>query len=191
LINSRTSQPEDWMGVLKSVLSEFGNTPKQWDLYRGDSFQLEISPEKALFATLIIKARLKHHCDLKARIAIGIGDKSYDAENVTESNGSAFLNSGECFEKLKKNTLAISTGSEDLNQTLNLMFQLASVTIDNWTPAAAELVEIALKHPNYNQKQIAETLQTTQSNVSQGLNRGGYDELSKLISYFESKITKL
>jgi len=38
---------------------------------------------------------------------------------------------------------------------------------------------------------MAEVLKTTQSNVSQGLNRGGYDELSKLMAYYESKISKL
>jgi len=191
LINSRLSQPKNWMTVLKTVLKDFGKTPKEWELYRGDSFQLEIKPKKALFAALMIKAQLKHHCNLEVRIAIGIGDKSYDADKITESNGTAFINSGSCFEQLKKNTLAILTNFEEINSTLNLMFQLASVTIDNWTPAAAELIEIAIKHPNYSQKQIAAVLETTQSNVSQGLSRGGYDELSKLLKYYEIKISKL
>jgi len=146
LINSRTSPPEEWMTVLKTVLNIFGKTPKDWELYRGDSFQLETTPKKALFASLMIKARLKHQSNLDVRIAIGIGNKSYETDKITESNGTAFINSGQCFERLKKNTLAISTNLDDIDQTLNLLFQLAVITINNWTPAAAELIELALKH---------------------------------------------
>ncbi len=191
LVNSRASQPEDWMHVLKNVLKNFGNAPKLWELYRGDSFQLEVKPEDALYAAFLIKAHLKSHCDLDARIAIGVGSKDYSADKITESNGTAFINSGECFEQLKKNTLAIKTKIPDVDASLNLMFRLASVTINNWTPATAELIEIALRNPDYNQKKMASILETTQSNVSQGLNRGGFDELSKLLDYYKSKISSL
>jgi len=188
LINSRNSSPEKWIGVLKFILNRFGKTPKIWELYRGDSFQLETELKDALLAALMIKAHLKSHANLEVRIAIGIGRKDYDAQKITESNGSAFINSGHCFENLKKNTLAIQTEKPELNTTLNLMFQLASVTIDSWTPAVAELIELALKYPDYNQRQIAEVLKTTQSNVSQGLKRGGYDELTKLLNYYKAQI---
>lgn len=188
LIKSRNSTPKEWIDILKFILSRFGKSPKIWELYRGDSFQLEVEPKNALYAALIIKAHLKSQVNLDVRIAIGVGTKDYDAKKITESNGAAFVNSGHCFENLKKNTLAIKTEKPELNETLNLMFQLASVTIDNWTPAVAELIELALEYPDYNQKQLAEVLKTTQSNVSQSLKRGGFDELSKLLSYYKSQM---
>ena len=191
MVNSTALEPANWIETLKKVLNTFGKTPKQWELYRGDSFQIETTPEQALYATLVIKTNLKHQSDLDARMAIGIGNKSYDAKKITESNGTAFINSGRCFEQLKKNNLAIKTEHQAIDTTLNLMFQLASITIDNWTSATAELIEFALKHPDYSQQQIAKKLKTTQSNVSQGLKRGGFDELSKLLSYYESQIKTL
>jgi len=191
IIKSQSSDPEQWVATLKNVLSDFGTSPKKWEVYRGDSFQLETTPQTALFAALLIKAQLKHRSDLDVRLAIGIGDKTFETDKITESNGSAFVNSGTCFESLKKNTLAIKTQNEQLNETLNLMFEMASLIIENWTLAVAELISYALTHPNHNQQRIAKNHKTTQSNVSQGLKRGGFDELSKLLNYYQTQIQTL
>lgn len=188
IIKSQDQGPEQWMEALKAVLSNFGTSPENWEVYRGDSFQLETTPNKALYAALIIKAHLKQHSNLAVRLAIGIGEKTFKTSKITESNGSSFVNSGTCFENLKKNTLAIKTQHEHLDQSLNVMFELASLTIDNWTSAAAQLIAYALKHPDHNQQRIAKHQKTTQSNVSQGLKRGGFEELSKLLQYYHTQI---
>jgi hypothetical protein len=36
-----------WMKDLKSVLNAYGNEPKDWEIYRGDSFQLVVDPADA------------------------------------------------------------------------------------------------------------------------------------------------
>lgn len=187
VVNSRAHQPQLWMTHLKTILGTFGSTPQQWEIYRGDSFQLEITPQHALYAAVVIKAHLKRTANLDLRIAIGIGDKTYTSETVTSSNGTAFINSGMCFESLKKNLLAIKTDHNDLDETLNLMFYLASFTFNNWTQITAQLTEHALTHPKQNQKQLASHFKTTQGNISQSLKRSGYDELKALITYYESK----
>jgi hypothetical protein len=35
------------MKDLKSVLNAYGNEPKDWEIYRGDSFQLVVDPADA------------------------------------------------------------------------------------------------------------------------------------------------
>ena len=43
IINSRAiANPKHWMEPLKKVLSVYGNNPKAWEIYRGDSFQVEV-----------------------------------------------------------------------------------------------------------------------------------------------------
>ena len=50
LINSRKKKESSWLKTLKMTLETFGTTPKNWQIYRGDSFQLEISnPEESFF----------------------------------------------------------------------------------------------------------------------------------------------
>ncbi|MEP3838479.1 MAG: transcriptional regulator [Algibacter sp.] len=191
IVNSKKSDPKKWLQALKSILNSFGTTPLNWDIYRGDSFQLEIKPDQALHACILIKATIKQFDSIDVRLAIGIGDKTYNSPNITESNGSAFVNSGECFENLKKTTLAIKSPFEPLNTTINIMLELAQLTINNWSSTSAILVKTTLENPNLNQNQIANILNKTQGNISQGLKRAGYDEISKLLQYYTSQIQSL
>ncbi len=191
IINSKKSSPKKWLDALKSVLNNYGSSPLVWEIYRGDSFQLEVSPKLALEACILIKATIKQFDNLDVRLAIGIGEKEYHSENITESNGSAFVNSGECFESLKKTTLAIKSPFEAFDTQINIMLELAQLTINNWTSTTATLVKTALEHPDFNQKQIAKTLEKTQGNISQGLKRAGFDEVFKLLQYFKTQMQSL
>ena len=123
IIGSRQQKSEHWVEDLKKILAPFGKTPNQWEVYRGDEFQIEINnPEDALLAAILVKAHLRA-IKSDARMSIGFGDKTHNAERISESNGSAFINSGELFETLKKQkvTLALRTGDIDFDEKLNLM----------------------------------------------------------------------
>lgn len=187
IISSRNADPKLWLAALKEELNKYGTAPKHWEVYRGDSFQLEVSPKQALIAALLIKASIKQFKTIDVRLAIGIGKKTYDAEAITESNGSAFVNSGECFESLRKSRLAIKTEDDSFNQVINIMLDLASLTMDSWTPKAALLFKATLEHSDFNQIEIAKLLDRKQGNVSAGLKRIGYDEILKMLNYYNSQ----
>ena len=191
IINSKKSSPKAWLEALKTILNTYGKTPLAWEIYRGDSFQLEVNPKEALEACILIKATIKQFDNIDVRLAIGIGQKEYHSEHITESNGSAFVNSGECFEALKKTTLAIKSPFEAFDNQINIMLDLAQLTINNWTSTTATLVKTALEHPDLNQKQIAKTLNKTQGNISQGLKRAGFDEVYKLLHYYKTQTQSL
>ncbi|OBQ52835.1 transcriptional regulator [Tamlana sp. s12] len=191
IINSKESSPQNWLEALKSILNHFGETPSQWEIYRGDSFQLEVAPGEALHACILIKATIKQFKNIDVRLAIGLGKKSFTSKNITESNGEAFINSGECFENLKKTTLAIKSPFTEFDTTINIMLELAQLTINHWTSTSATLIKTTLEHPNYNQNELAELLDKTQGNISQGLKRAGLDELNKLLNYYKTQIQNL
>ena len=45
-----------WNKVLKDVLKNFGSSPQNWEMYRGDEFQVQINDIRdALWASLLIK----------------------------------------------------------------------------------------------------------------------------------------
>ncbi|KAB1068645.1 transcriptional regulator [Tamlana haliotis] len=191
IINSKESSPKQWLEPLKAVLNQFGTSPSTWEIYRGDSFQFEVTPEDALKACLLIKATIKQFKNIDVRLAIGIGKKSFTSEKITESNGEAFVNSGECFEDLKKTTLAIKSPFPEFDTTINIMLELAQLTINHWSSTSALLIKTTLDHPGFTQNELAETLGKTQGNISQGLKRAGQDELSKLLNYYKIQIQTL
>lgn len=192
IINSRNLEnPNIWMAGLKEVFETVGPEPESWDIYRGDSFQLEVKdPEMLFMMALRIKATIKSTKGIDVRMALGVGEKNYEATRITESNGEAFINSGELFEKLKaeKMTLAFRSPWPELDKDMNVFFQLASIPMDQWKSKTAQLVKVVLTHPDKGQQEIADMLGIQQAAVSQGLKRANIHELLALEELFRHKI---
>lgn len=189
IINSRKAPSEKWLHSLKSELNKIGATPKDWEIYRGDSFQVEIKdPKQALTHAIQLKAVIKQYKGLDVRMCIGIGGKSYSAENITESNGEAFIHSGQGFEELKKNkqTLSIVSPNSDFNQEMNLLIRLSLIAMDNWTPAVAEFVTLS---SGLLQEQIAKILDISQASVSERNQRSYLSEIRALEKSYRKKIS--
>ncbi|MBO0330395.1 transcriptional regulator [[Muricauda] lutisoli] len=189
--NSKDHEANIWLPVLKAALDHYGSEPSDWEIYRGDSFQLQTTPEQALEAAIFIKASIKQIRHLDVRIAIGLGKKNHTAAKITESNGEAFVNSGECFDQLKKQTLALKSNADAFNDTLNTMLQLAALTMDNWLPATATVVKNTMEHPEANQKELATLLGKSQSTISEALIRAGFDEVQKMIEFYRTQLAQL
>jgi hypothetical protein len=194
IINSRKDKNSVWLKKLKHTLSEEGKSPSTWEIYRGDSFQLEIkNPADAFLAVIRIKANIKSIKKLDVRMAIGIGEKSYFGSRISESNGEAFIYSGEKLETLKKEkrNLAIKTPWTDFDKEMNVFFRLALIAMDNWSPNSAELISILIKDRDIKQKALAKRLGVTQPSVSERQNRSNYAEIMELEDLYREKVTNL
>ncbi|WP_286964912.1 hypothetical protein [Flavobacterium sp. UBA4854] len=190
IIGSRQQKSEHWVEDLKKILAPFGKTPNQWEVYRGDEFQIEVSnPEDALLVAILVKAHLRT-IKSDARMSIGFGDKTHNAERISESNGSAFINSGELFETLKKQkvTLAMRTGDLDFDEKLNIMLQLALTFMDNWLVQSAEFVAVAIENPKLSQDELGQKLGINQAAVSRRQKRAQFDLVLNLDRYFRKQI---
>ncbi|MCC9073633.1 hypothetical protein LNQ49_18805 [Flavobacterium sp. F-65] len=190
IIGSRQLQPKDWIDGLKKLFNLFGKNPIEWEIYRGDEFQIEIkNPEDALLSSLLIKAYLRT-LKLDARMSIGFGDKTHKAKKISESNGTAFIYSGELFETLKKQktTLSLKSGNADFDIKLNLMLRLSLTFMDNWLVPAAEFIVIAIQNPTLSQEEIGLKLGINQAAVSRRQKRAQFDLMMDLDRYFRSQI---
>ncbi|MEO5650569.1 MAG: hypothetical protein ABIR03_11690 [Ginsengibacter sp.] len=73
VINSKRNSPKAWLSPLKKELNKVGKSPKFWEIYRGDSFQVMISnPNDALMTAIKIKATLKCIQGINVRMSIGM-----------------------------------------------------------------------------------------------------------------------
>lgn len=191
---------ERWLAPLKILLNEWGPSPSKWEIYRGDSFQLEISdPLVSLHRALRIKALIKgippERSDkrigpLDVRLAIGIGEKDYNAGHLSESNGSAFIYSGELFDEIKKQkiSMAIRSPWESFNTDMNLYLKLACMAMDDWTLSAAEAMQVVLAYPELNQAEIGDCLGIAQNSVTYRLQRAHAEEIAEVEAQFRRKL---
>ena len=193
IINSRHADVNRWLEPLYEILDSFGESPEAWEIYRGDSFQLEISdPKEALKAAIQIKAKIKQLKGIDIRMCIGLGEKSHSAGRITESNGSAFVHSGKGFESLKKNkqNLSVVSGNKQFDKDMNLFLRLTLIAMDNWTPAVAEFVSISFSN-DLLQEEIAKVLNITQASVSERRRRSYIDEISEVEELYRVRISNL
>lgn len=188
IVNSRKVSPNDWQPRLKSFLESQIDDASKWDIYRGDSFQIETSVDTVLELVLMIKALIKHSNNLDVRMSIGIGEQSYTSENVKESYGPAFIYSGEAFEELKDKTLHIKTSNKDFDDYFYPILRLVSFIADQWKPATAETVFYALHNKNMLQKEIAVLMNKDSTTINKALKRAAYDEINDVLKLYTNKV---
>ncbi|WP_209399892.1 sigma factor-like helix-turn-helix DNA-binding protein [Pseudozobellia sp. WGM2] len=193
IIGSGNHSSDAWLSVLKQYFVRFGESPTDWEIYRGDEFQLKIPQDKALSTAIYIKALLKSTKGLDARMGIGLGSETFVGVGVSESNGPAYQRSGRTFESLKEDklNLTIATGHGFFDETLNLMLKLALDFMDDWSPVSAEIVVLALDNPDASQTEIAKRLNIQQSAVSQRQKRARLDLVHQLLAYYSKTLKEL
>ena len=152
---------------------------------------MSLDIDQALLAAIHLKAAIKQSKIYDVRMGIGLGAVKYLSPQITESNGTAYVNSGACFDALKKETLAIQSPRPELDEVLNIMIRLALLTIDGWSQVVSKVVKTAIEHPGKNQKELAQLLDKSQSNISEALQRGGYDEVMRMNAFYKKSIAQL
>lgn len=193
IINSQQSQTEEWLPMLKSFFETLGKTPKDWEIYRGDEFQLKTGIDEVFWTAMCIKALIKRSEILDVRLAIGIGDEQFSSEKITESNGTAYVNSGRLLNDLKNEnrTFAIQTPDKNITEDLNMIFKWAIINFDAWTAVVSEVVFEMLLNKKITQDELAKQLNITQSSVSQRMKRSYFDLILETDHYYRKKIATL
>lgn len=194
IINSTKIATKSWMDELKKALNIFGKENKDWEIYRGDEFQMILKkPNLAFSAAVIIKASLNIK-NANAKISIGLGDIDFEGKSIKESNGSAFVNSGRNLEILKNSktaTLSIKSDNSDFDENFNLIFKLLELSFNKWTASTATAILAMLKNEELNQQEIADRLGISQGAFSRSLKRGNLDMIQKTEHYFRKKIAEI
>ncbi|ADV47401.1 hypothetical protein Celal_0043 [Cellulophaga algicola DSM 14237] len=190
IVNSEHYEASEWMVVLKKHLSKIGDAPQDWDIFRGDEFQLKVSVADALKIAILTKAKIKTIKGLDVRMGIGLGEETFVGTKISESNGSAYHFSGRIFETLKeqKIKLALAAADEKLEKILNLILKLALDFMDDWSVVSAEIVTISLENPNLQQQEIADQLGIKQSAVSQRQKRARLDLVLEVLTFYKDII---
>lgn len=157
-------------------------------IYDGDSFQIELELQESLDFVVEMRSNIKQINGLDVRMAVGVGEKDYQGQTILESNGSAFINSGECFNELKRSLLKIKSNDVRLDTAVNTIQDLLMIIISDWTISSARVVTAIIDHPDYTQIEIADHLQMKQSNVSAALNKSNYEAIKAFQKLFPDLI---
>jgi hypothetical protein len=181
--------------LLRDVLS-FVSQNGIYDIYRGDSFQVQISdPIQSLRKSVQIRCKLRQAFVqekkpvIDARISIGIGSVTYQASRVSESDGEAYQLSGRTLDTMKDSRLQIKTGDATFNEWIDAICLLLDVVISGWSAQQSEVIYELLNGER--QQDIANKIGITQASVNDRLKTAHWHALEATVVFFEEKIKKL
>ena len=170
-------------------------TPMKLEMYRGDSFQVVVDkPEDALAIAIALRAKLKAETPNRqelwdARLAVGVGEISFESDNIVTSDGEAFRLSGHSFDHIGKKRLSISTPWSDFNTDIELVTRFADDVITSWTAKQARVVYQSMLFPKL-QKDQAEELGMTRQNFNYHWSSARGQLILDYVEYFKSLISK-
>ncbi len=175
-----------WLDVLKKALSEIATEGKDWEVFRGDSFQLIAPIQDTIYTVVILKAALKSH-NLDVRLGIGLGEVSQWAPRISESQGSAFVHSGEAFDGLGRQLMAVRSVLPN-HFLIESGFAFMSFVIETWSEAMARTMHQKMLRPHRTQSIVAEELGVAQSYISAVQKRAGLKELLQFEEAFQKSL---
>ncbi len=188
IVNSRQVDTDRWLRILEEALQRY---TKNFDIFRGDSFQAELPVADCFKFVFYVKARIKSLNYLDVRLGIGIGEIEYSDDSIRKSNGQAFIYAGEAFDALRKDLVLLRSPWPEYDAPVNIMMDLAMELSGKWTVNMAESVAIALENPEASQKELADILKRKyQSQVSTELSKAHFVQLSKVIDYCTQELIK-
>ncbi len=195
--------------VLKETIPEIEkqlNTRMDFEVYRGDSFQIMIGKaEHAIKIAILIRTKLRSKTSFSeseeanvpldnlwdARVSIGIGPVNKPANKVVESTGEAFELSGKQLDSMKNTHERIRMASTwgALNHQFEVVAKLGDAILSRWTLSSCEA---AYRHLLFGetQKQIAQKLNISQPAVHKRLSIANIDAIESMINYLNLTIKK-
>lgn len=200
LVNSSKLQTEDRLTLnkeIKGIVKELSRQDQaEYMVYRGDSLQgLLDDPSQSLKHAIYLKAFIKAYkvasskrsTEADIRISIGTGLIDYVSENLLESDGQAFRNSGRTLDSMKKKgrTLMLTTPDEDVNKEWDVILSLLDEVMGKWTIPSAEIIWRLIK--GMDDKEIGKELGISQPAVSLRKKYAGWEAIHKALNYYESK----
>ncbi|QNR86620.1 transcriptional regulator [Pedobacter riviphilus] len=184
---------ENWLLCLKSALKVSAEKRDMWEIFRGDSFQIEVKIEEAIRTAIYLKACVMVNKAADVRMGIGLGDIKNKRKKLSESTGNAFIYSGAAFDGLKrsKTNLAIKTAYPSFDEEFNVLIKLSLIAMNSWGVVAAEMVKLALENEKLLQSELAAISGRTQSSVSEALKRAHYTDIVEMDKLYRKKLSQI
>lgn len=214
IIGSRKSSQAKLAATMENLagtarfLTEYTGQNTKFTRFRGDGWQMVLSPAFYLRAVALIHANLKADVNaLSTRLGIGIGQiTNMGGTDLNDGQGSAFEHSGHALDALKRVQSIMISADLDLYSTTEgrteflrgavawsdaATLPMFSFIARRWSKAQAEAVSIALTDDRQTQSTISAKLGISRQALNLRLTGAGYGPILTAIklteTYFEER----
>lgn len=181
LVNSQQGDTASYITYLDNLLAKLQQAKclLQYDIFRGDSFQIVSKPDQGLFLAIYIRIALRAADAARwdARLGIGLGTQQAKSTGY----GSAFLNSGNALDGMAKNCyLALKTDKQKINSIVSDLLPMLDHVVGQLSQTEANIVQTRMFTDT--NKDVATVLQKATSTISATLKRAAFEEIMLFIN---------
>ncbi len=188
IIASRRVSPSTWQPLLEKFLHENAEPAHEYEISRGDSFQVQVPASRCLELSIQLSALLGAESKVGVRIGIGIGNIETSEKSISKKISDAHIFSGEAFDTLKTDRIRFRTRNAEFDETLNVICSFIGVLIKTWKPMTAATICGALEHQELSQKALSTLIQKHETSVSKALKRGGFHQIEQANQLFKKML---
>lgn len=181
----------DILATLRASLTNYANLyGGDFDIYRGDAFQLVIKQTQHCMRTAVgVRLALKaHELSVDVRMSIAVGEVQFRPSEVKTGTGEAFVLSGRGLDNIKPHHLAFYSGNHQLDNKTQLLTRFADAHISGLTQTQAQTLHAYLEASDKSHESIAAILDKNRSNVSRILNASNYKLIAEYLDYMEQAL---
>ncbi len=181
----------DILATLRGSLTNYANLyGGDFDIYRGDAFQLVIKQSQHCMKTAVgVRLALKaHELSVDVRMSIAVGEVQFRPSEVKTGTGEAFVLSGRGLDNIKPHHLAFYSGNHQLDNKTQLLTRFADAHISGLTQTQAQTLLAYLEASDKSHESIAAILDKNRSNVSRILNASNYKLIAEYLDYMEQAL---
>ncbi len=163
-----------------------------FDLYRGDSFQLAVQQpqDAALLASIVQLSLASGAPSVAVRQCIALGESAPVQGGVKVAAGEVFTRSGHGLDSLKGAGLLVQTGRTSIQHQLTLVTKYFASHLARLTVTQSAVVLAYLLADDKSHEQIALQLGKTRSNVTRILNASQYHLITEYLTYYAELVEK-
>ncbi|UBM59155.1 SatD family protein [Marinilongibacter aquaticus] len=187
-----TGLAEEQRTALRQLLAQEakGSEGRYEYFIRGDSFQILLE-KNALRETLMLKNLFFFKLEIRCRASLGIGSIGQIAENLSNSNGEAFVLSGKGLDQMKNKAqlLSLHSADEKINAEWNVHCRTLDYIERGQTKNQAEAMYWLLKGKN--QTEIARLIGIEQSSVNRRIQSSGWSLTESILARYNETINTL
>ncbi|UOA31504.1 hypothetical protein DSM110093_01269 [Sulfitobacter sp. DSM 110093] len=171
------------------VLADWQSQPARMTRFRGDGWQMAVSPRLCLRAALVLRAAVRR-CGKTAdtRFGIGIGEANFAGNDLSSADGPALIQSGYALDTMPR---ARRMHAPDAPLPLRSALPLADRIVRGWTMRQADVAYFMLAPEPPSQARLAQQFDLTQQSVQGHVEAAGVDELHEVFDILEKQETAI
>ncbi len=175
----------DHLTAAGDTIAGWQDNPTYFTRYRGDGWQIAVSPKLAFRAALALRAAVRSTAKgIDTRVALGMGAGRITGRDLAGAEGAAFVRSGRALDDMKRTT---RMSAPEAPMALRIALPMADHILGGWTARQSQIALLLLPPSGPTHEAVADQLGLTRQAVQKQAESSGMPDLLDVCTLIEEE----